>query len=78
MSSEVSPESDRSGSAEPPKSKKRRTPGACDICKKRKMPFTGNSGQQPGNRCTNCTNSGLDCTHAEVMKVSNIRGCTPE
>ncbi|KAJ7097867.1 putative fungal-specific transcription factor [Mycena belliarum] len=56
-----------------PKSKKvrsdikRRTPGACDICKKRKIRC--DSGQMPGNRCTNCLNSGLDCTHAEVMKT---------
>ncbi|KAJ6596960.1 fungal-specific transcription factor domain-containing protein [Mycena vulgaris] len=49
------------------KSKKRRTAGACDICKKRKIRC--DSGQMPGNRCTNCLNSGLDCTHAEIMKT---------
>ncbi|KAJ7343421.1 putative fungal-specific transcription factor [Mycena albidolilacea] len=50
-----------------PKSKKRRTPGACDVCKKRKIRC--DSGQMPGNRCTNCITSGLDCTHAEIMKT---------
>ncbi|KAF7338243.1 Zn(2)-C6 fungal-type domain-containing protein [Mycena venus] len=50
-----------------PKSKKRRTPGACDTCKRRKIRC--DSGQMPGNRCTNCITSGLDCTHAEIMKT---------
>ncbi|KAJ7109443.1 fungal-specific transcription factor domain-containing protein [Mycena epipterygia] len=63
MSSEVSPASDLSE----PKSKKRRTPGACDVCKKRKIRC--DSGQMPGNRCTNCLNSGLECTHAEIMRT---------
>ncbi|KAJ7685249.1 fungal-specific transcription factor domain-containing protein [Mycena polygramma] len=62
MASERSPPSDPSSE---PKSKKRRTPGACDVCKKRKS----DSGQMPGNRCTNCITSGLDCTHAEIMKT---------
>ncbi|KAF8212168.1 fungal-specific transcription factor domain-containing protein [Mycena galopus ATCC 62051] len=47
--------------------KKRRTPGACDACKKRKSRC--DSGQMPGNRCTNCIASGLDCTHIESMKT---------
>ncbi|KAJ7709839.1 fungal-specific transcription factor domain-containing protein [Mycena rosella] len=64
MSSETSPASDLSSE---PKSKKRRTPGACDVCKKRKIRC--DSGQMPGNRCTNCLNSGLECTHAEIMKT---------
>jgi hypothetical protein len=29
----------------------------------------GDSGQMPGNRCTICITSGLDCTHAEITKV---------
>ncbi|KAJ7774516.1 putative fungal-specific transcription factor [Mycena maculata] len=62
--SDASPPSDQSSE---PKSKKRRTPGACDVCKKRKIRC--DSGQMPGNRCTNCLNSGLDCTHAEIMKT---------
>ncbi|KAJ7111579.1 putative fungal-specific transcription factor [Mycena crocata] len=65
-SSEVSPASGSDLSSEP-KSKKRRTPGACDVCKKRKIRC--DSGQMPGNRCTNCLQSGLDCTHAEIMKT---------
>ncbi|KAJ7452341.1 putative fungal-specific transcription factor [Mycena galericulata] len=63
MSSEVSPASDTGE----PKSKKRRIPGACDVCKKRKIRC--DSGQMPGNRCTNCLTSGLECTHAEIMKT---------
>ncbi|KAJ7905569.1 fungal-specific transcription factor domain-containing protein [Mycena olivaceomarginata] len=48
-------------------SKKRRTPGACDFCKRRKIRC--DSGQMPGNRCTNCMASALDCTHIETMKT---------
>ncbi|KAJ7172414.1 fungal-specific transcription factor domain-containing protein [Mycena filopes] len=59
-----SPPSDQSSE---PKSKKRRTPGACDLCKRRKIRC--DSGQMPGNRCTTCVNAGLECTHAEIMKT---------
>ncbi|KAJ7046849.1 putative fungal-specific transcription factor [Mycena alexandri] len=59
-----SPPSDQSSE---PKSKKRRTPGACDTCKRRKIRC--DSGQMPGNRCTTCVNAGLECTHAEIMKT---------
>ncbi|KAJ7235467.1 fungal-specific transcription factor domain-containing protein, partial [Mycena haematopus] len=53
-------------------SKKRRIAGACDACKKRKS----DSGQMPGNRCTNCITSALDCTHAETMKtLVSAKGC---
>ncbi|KAH9484876.1 ABC-transporter-regulating transcription factor [Psilocybe cubensis] len=45
--------------------KKRRIPGACDICKKKKS----DSGEMPGNRCTNCIQFGLECTHKEVTKT---------
>ncbi|KAF9479050.1 hypothetical protein BDN70DRAFT_985124 [Pholiota conissans] len=46
-------------------SKKRRIPGACDICKRKKS----DSGEMPDNRCTNCTQFGLECTHKEVTKT---------
>ncbi|KAF9467428.1 fungal-specific transcription factor domain-containing protein [Collybia nuda] len=46
-------------------SKKQRTPGACDLCKKKKS----DSAQMPGNRCTNCIQSTAECTHKEVAKV---------
>ncbi|KAJ7899046.1 fungal-specific transcription factor domain-containing protein [Mycena leptocephala] len=48
------------------RSKQRRIQGACDVCKKRKS----DSGQRPGNRCTHCTTSGLDCTHADLIKLT--------
>ncbi|KAF5338524.1 hypothetical protein D9611_013298 [Ephemerocybe angulata] len=47
------------------RSKKRRIPGACDICKRKK----GDSGELPGNRCSNCIQLGLECTHKEVTKT---------
>ncbi|KAK7020558.1 Zn(2)-C6 fungal-type domain-containing protein [Favolaschia claudopus] len=50
-----------------PASKKRRTPGACDLCRRRKIRC--DSGQMPGNRCTNCITSNLTCTHTEIMKT---------
>ncbi|TFK44159.1 fungal-specific transcription factor domain-containing protein [Crucibulum laeve] len=46
-------------------SKKRRIPGACDVCKKKKSDST----EMPGNRCTNCIQCGLECTHKEVGKT---------
>ncbi|KAF8149480.1 fungal-specific transcription factor domain-containing protein [Crassisporium funariophilum] len=47
-------------------SKKRRIPGACDICKRKKS----DSGQMPDNRCSNCVQFGFECTHREVAKVT--------
>ncbi|KAJ6594213.1 fungal-specific transcription factor domain-containing protein [Mycena capillaripes] len=41
--------------------------GSCDVCKRRKIRC--DSDQMPGNRCTHCTTSGLDCTHADFVKV---------
>ncbi|EAU90888.1 nucleus protein [Coprinopsis cinerea okayama7 len=72
--------------------KKRRIPGACDICKRKKSkrgpnsPMTRadgrapgprtsvrcDSGELPGNRCSNCIQLGLECTHKEVTKVRPI------
>ncbi|KAK7473111.1 Gypsy retrotransposon integrase-like protein 1 [Stygiomarasmius scandens] len=53
--------------AEPSNKKRRlRAPGACDTCKKKKIRC--DSGGTPGNRCTNCTNAGVDCTHYELTK----------
>ncbi|KAJ3839123.1 putative fungal-specific transcription factor [Lentinula raphanica] len=52
-----------SGSAS---SKRRRTPGSCDLCKKRKIKC--DSGGMAGQRCTNCVNAGAECTHIELTK----------
>ncbi|KAJ7594541.1 putative fungal-specific transcription factor [Mycena floridula] len=46
--------------------KKRRLPGACDICKKKKVRC--DSGQMPNGRCTNCIQGNLECTHIELTK----------
>ncbi|KAF8971208.1 fungal-specific transcription factor domain-containing protein [Flammula alnicola] len=46
-------------------SKKRRIPGACDICKRKKS----DSGEMPDNRCSNCVQFGFECTHKEVTKT---------
>ncbi|KAJ6541623.1 fungal-specific transcription factor domain-containing protein [Mycena capillaripes] len=43
-----------------PKGKRRRLQNSCDKCKKRKS----DSAEMPGNRCTNCLISHIDCTHA--------------
>lgn len=47
-------------------SKKRRIPGACDICKRKKVRC--DSGTMPGNRCSNCLQFGYECTHLIVTK----------
>ncbi|KXN90781.1 hypothetical protein AN958_03435 [Leucoagaricus sp. SymC.cos] len=47
--------------------KKRRIPGACDLCKKKKIRC--DSGEMPGNRCSNCIQYGFECTHKEVTKT---------
>ncbi|KAJ7091102.1 fungal-specific transcription factor domain-containing protein [Mycena epipterygia] len=65
--------SDSRNGSEPPRSKQRRIQGACDVCKKRKIRC--DSAQMPGNRCTHCITTGVDCTHADVMKtLSSARG----
>ncbi|KAJ3878183.1 putative fungal-specific transcription factor [Lentinula edodes] len=51
-----------SGSA----SKRRRTPGSCDLCKRRKIKC--DSGGVAGQRCSNCVNAGAECTHVELTK----------
>ncbi|KAJ8076398.1 Gypsy retrotransposon integrase-like protein 1 [Marasmius tenuissimus] len=56
----------QNGNAEPGPSKKRRLPGACDMCKKRKIRC--DSGEKANGQCTNCTNSGIECTHVELTK----------
>ncbi|KAF9010740.1 fungal-specific transcription factor domain-containing protein [Cyathus striatus] len=48
-------------------SKKKRIPGACDICKRKKIRC--DSGEMPGNRCSNCIQYGFECTHREVTKT---------
>ncbi|KAF9526530.1 fungal-specific transcription factor domain-containing protein [Crepidotus variabilis] len=45
--------------------KKRRIPGACDECKRKK----GDSAKMPDNRCTNCIQQSLECSHKEVGKT---------
>ncbi|KAK7045614.1 Gypsy retrotransposon integrase-like protein 1 [Paramarasmius palmivorus] len=54
------------GNAEAGPSKKRRLPGACDTCKKRKIRC--DSGEKPNGQCTNCVNAGIECTHIELTK----------
>ncbi|KAJ7693300.1 fungal-specific transcription factor domain-containing protein [Mycena rosella] len=48
--------------------RQRRIQGACDVCKRRKIRC--DSSEMPGNRCSHCTNMGLDCTHVDLMKTS--------
>jgi len=66
--------------------KKRRIPNACDICKKKKSQYSEpemclylrlalvrcDSAEMPNNRCSNCIQLGIECTHQEVRKVSRI------
>ncbi|KAJ7367662.1 fungal-specific transcription factor domain-containing protein [Mycena albidolilacea] len=42
--------------------KRRRLQGSCDACKKRKVRC--NSAEMPGNRCTNCITTFIECTRA--------------
>ncbi|KAJ7688586.1 hypothetical protein B0H17DRAFT_938238 [Mycena rosella] len=42
---------------------RRRLQGACDACKKRKGE-SSDSSEMPGNRCTNCIKTQIQCTHA--------------
>ncbi|KAL1679398.1 fungal-specific transcription factor domain-containing protein [Schizophyllum commune] len=51
---------------EEPALKKRRRPGACDNCKKRKIRC--DSSRMPNNICTQCVSYGVQCTHMEVIK----------
>ncbi|KAJ7772686.1 putative fungal-specific transcription factor [Mycena maculata] len=72
MFSEMILDYNREGTSEPSR-RQRRIQGACDVCKKRKIRC--DSGEMPGNRCTHCINSGLDCTHADLMKtLSSAKG----
>ncbi|KAJ7857541.1 fungal-specific transcription factor domain-containing protein [Mycena leptocephala] len=41
--------------------KRRRLHGSCDTCKKKKIRC--NSSEMPGERCTNCVTSKIECTH---------------
>lgn len=52
---------------EPTSVKKRRIPGACDPCKRKKIRC--DSAEMPGNRCTNCVHFHSECTHKEVSKT---------
>ncbi|KAF8727581.1 hypothetical protein AX14_007261 [Amanita brunnescens Koide BX004] len=47
--------------------KGKRIPGACDICKRKKIKC--DSGERMGKSCTNCEAAGLDCTHRETTKA---------
>ncbi|KAJ7187940.1 putative fungal-specific transcription factor [Mycena filopes] len=51
------------------KAKQRRAQGACDVCKKRKIRCDGSA--VSGTSCSHCTNAGLDCTHADLIKTSS-------
>ncbi|KIL66457.1 hypothetical protein M378DRAFT_75140 [Amanita muscaria Koide BX008] len=44
--------------------KRRRIPGACDVCKKKK----GDSGERGGRPCTNCETTGHECTHRATTR----------
>ncbi|KAF5383426.1 hypothetical protein D9757_006104 [Collybiopsis confluens] len=46
--------------------RQRRLPGACDACKKKKIRC--DSGGIAGQRCTNCSHAGIECTHLELTK----------
>ncbi|KAJ4483821.1 putative fungal-specific transcription factor [Lentinula aciculospora] len=51
-------------------SKRRRTPGSCDYCRRKKLVGADlcDSGGMAGQRCSNCVNAGAECTHAELTK----------
>ncbi|KAF7345735.1 Zn(2)-C6 fungal-type domain-containing protein [Mycena venus] len=48
----------------PPGSKRRRLPGACDMCRQRKIRC--NSAEMPGKICSNCISFNWHCTHQGV------------
>ncbi|KAJ7927889.1 hypothetical protein B0H13DRAFT_1598225 [Mycena leptocephala] len=45
--------------------KRRRLPGACDVCRRRKVRC--DSAQLGGQRCTNCVSTRAECTHARLQ-----------
>ncbi|PFH53689.1 hypothetical protein AMATHDRAFT_73129 [Amanita thiersii Skay4041] len=45
--------------------RKRRMPGACDVCKRKKS----DSAEKKGSPCSNCELSNIECTHNEVTKT---------
>ncbi|KAF7298749.1 Fungal-trans domain-containing protein [Mycena indigotica] len=52
-----------------PKTKRRRLPNACDICRRQKgksvvTAARCDSAEMPGRRCSNCITFGSECTHA--------------
>ncbi|KAJ6603482.1 fungal-specific transcription factor domain-containing protein [Mycena vulgaris] len=49
--------------------KRRRLPGACDTCRRRKVRC--DSAQLGGQRCTNCVSTRTECTHARLQGVEN-------
>ncbi|KAF9535370.1 fungal-specific transcription factor domain-containing protein [Crepidotus variabilis] len=53
-----------------PASKKRRIPGACDACKRKKVRCKdSDSARRPNNRCSNCVHLSIECIHTEVGKT---------
>ncbi|KAJ7467810.1 hypothetical protein B0H11DRAFT_2306193 [Mycena galericulata] len=59
-----------------PGTKRRRLKGACDICKQRKIRC--DSGQMPGNRCSNCISFNAECTHnGAATKGALLKESTP-
>ncbi|KAJ6479254.1 fungal-specific transcription factor domain-containing protein [Mycena vitilis] len=55
--------------------KRRRLQGSCDTCKKKKVRC--DSAEMPGNRCTNCLASHIDCTHARLGHKAAERSESP-
>ncbi|KAJ7110651.1 hypothetical protein C8R44DRAFT_856915 [Mycena epipterygia] len=49
--------------------KRRRLPGSCDICRRRKVRC--DSAQRGGQRCTNCVSNRAECTHARLQGAEN-------
>ncbi|KAJ6467873.1 fungal-specific transcription factor domain-containing protein [Mycena sanguinolenta] len=47
-----------------PQAKKRRLQRACDVCRRKKAACDGS--QMPGEKCTTCIGSNLECTYVEV------------
>ncbi|THV03738.1 hypothetical protein K435DRAFT_247672 [Dendrothele bispora CBS 962.96] len=63
--------SEEEGPAKSTSNKKRRLQGACDECRKRKVKC--DSANMPGNQCSNCNVSHIECTHV-LASVTKKRG----
>ncbi|KIY74410.1 hypothetical protein CYLTODRAFT_385266 [Cylindrobasidium torrendii FP15055 ss-10] len=56
----------RESPGDAPAQKKRRLPGACDACKRKKIKC--DSAMKPDGHCSNCIQYGQVCTHGEPIK----------